>query len=343
MNCSIESIGIKLPEEKLSSKEIARQLHIYPDIKLELMTGIKQRSICTGDENALSLAMDAVTDCFRYSAIRASAIEMIIFSGISREVELNKFYFEPSVSAMIKKRIGAEKAIHFDLTNACAGMLSSIYVADLYIEAGIVSNCLVVSGEFISSICTNAIKNIKLPSSRELASLTIGDGGAAVILEKAEKPQLIEALNIQSYPEHSNLCHAQLSPKYVGAQMFTRMKELQKAALDKSIEFVEHSLKKVNLEFSQIDYMIPHQTAKRAIKLGENLFTQHFNHQLKEVFTNLEFFGNTASTTHFIALYQLLKKGIFKPDDRILLLGPASGLILSLLIFKPLKLVEKYA
>ena len=53
-------------------------------------------------------------------------------------------------------------------------------------------------------------------------------------------------------------------------------------------------------------------------------------------------FGNTASTTHFVALYKYLTEGRFKKGDNIMLISFASGLEVGVIIFTMDKLVERY-
>jgi 3-oxoacyl-[acyl-carrier-protein] synthase-3 len=52
--------------------------------------------------------------------------------------------------------------------------------------------------------------------------------------------------------------------------------------------------------------------------------------------------GNTASTTHFVALYEYLEAEQFKKGDEILLLALASGLEVGIVIFRMDELVDHY-
>jgi 3-oxoacyl-[acyl-carrier-protein] synthase-3 len=60
------------------------------------------------------------------------------------------------------------------------------------------------------------------------------------------------------------------------------------------------------------------------------------------VVTNVLEFGNTSSTTHFVALYKYLSEGRFKTGDRIMLISFASGLEVGVVIFEMDGLVERY-
>ena len=63
----LESIGVKLPEKKVSSKEIMSQLKHKVNFDLEELTGIKERRFCSENEDSLTLAVDAAKDCLKYS------------------------------------------------------------------------------------------------------------------------------------------------------------------------------------------------------------------------------------------------------------------------------------
>jgi 3-oxoacyl-[acyl-carrier-protein] synthase-3 len=82
----------------------------------------------------------------------------------------------------------------------------------------------------------------------------------------------------------------------------------------------------------------------RAIRAGTRNIAPHTGglpKNLKIVY-NLEEFGNTASTTHFVALYRYLEERRFRAGDRILLLIFASGVVCGTLIFTMDELWERY-
>src|SRR3972149_2981211 len=75
------------------------------------------------------------------------------------------------------------------------------------IRRGVVKRGMVVSGEYISSISDNAARQVRTILSKQLASLTVGDSGAALILERAENGAPgITACEFATYAEHSGLC-----------------------------------------------------------------------------------------------------------------------------------------
>jgi 3-oxoacyl-[acyl-carrier-protein] synthase III len=70
----------------------------------------------------------------------------------------------------------------------------------------------VVSGEYISNLSWNAAKQIRSLFSKQLASLTLGDAGAAVIVERAPGGSGIDVIGFTTLAEHSRLCLAFRAP-----------------------------------------------------------------------------------------------------------------------------------
>ncbi|HPF02291.1 MAG TPA: hypothetical protein PLE95_03735, partial [Bacteroidales bacterium] len=59
LGCKIESIGVRLPEKTVTTFEIVNRLRKSKPFKLELITGISERRVCSDNEDTLSLALDA--------------------------------------------------------------------------------------------------------------------------------------------------------------------------------------------------------------------------------------------------------------------------------------------
>ena len=110
---------------------------------------------------------------------------MLISTSITRSKGRYTQSFEPPLSLYVKQAIGAAQAANFDLSNACAGMLTGVFVLQNLVARGEISCGMVVSGEYISHLSWNAARQIRSLFSKQLASLTLGDAGAAVIVERA--------------------------------------------------------------------------------------------------------------------------------------------------------------
>lgn len=332
-----------MPQKQLSTDEIMDRLLIPGKFKFELLTGIRSRHVCSEGEDSLTLAISAARQCLSHSSLSPTDIEGVISCSITRYKDGYNQLYEPSLSFYIKEGIGASGALHFDISNACAGMLTGIYVAQNLIRQGIMKNCMIVSGENISSLIEHAIRNVKTPASNELASLTVGDAGAALILEATdEEDQAISLEGFNTLTAYNDFCTARPHPRFPGAAMKTKAKKIHETSIRESLPLVEETFKNLGLKYSDIDYLIPHQTSRAAILAGARIYSNKFGGSPGEVIINLSETGNTASTTHFVTLYQLLLQKKFKPDDRIMLISYASGIVIGILIFKPKELISKY-
>ena len=128
---------------------------------------------------------------------------------------------------------------------------------------------MVVSGEYISQLGRNAAREIRTIMDDQLASLTLGDAGAAAILERApEGAPGIEVAGFTTLAEHSRLCLAFPAKIGRGASMYTEARTSKRSRSRARCRCCVEALDQAGLEFDDIDYLIPHQTSARAIKKG---------------------------------------------------------------------------
>jgi 3-oxoacyl-[acyl-carrier-protein] synthase-3 len=323
----IEAVGAKLPERRLTTHDLMASTRHRTRIDLERLTGIRERRVCGPDEDSMTLAIDAARDCLSRSRYAGADLDVVISTSISRHVGPAQHRFEPPLSLTIKQAIGASSATSFDLSNACAGMLTGVFLLNDMIRRGQVRRGLVVSGEHISGLGKNATRSIRNVLSPELASLTLGDAGAAVIVDRAppDRPGIVLA-GFTTLAEHSRLCVGLPAPHQPGARMFTRARAIHKVAMQDGPPLVEEVLAGHGLHLGDIDWLIPHQTSVRAVRAGERILSERLGEHPGHVIVTCDEYGNTASTTLFLALHRYLDEGKFALGDRILLLSVASGL-----------------
>ncbi|HWC34556.1 MAG TPA: 3-oxoacyl-[acyl-carrier-protein] synthase III C-terminal domain-containing protein [Mycobacteriales bacterium] len=330
----LESIGVRLPARRLSTDELMASTAHDTHIDLERLTGIHERRIVADGEDSLSLAVGAARDCLNRSRHRAGDLDMVINASISKYAGGYRQRLEPPLSLLVKQAIGAVDAVSFDISNACAGMLTGVFLLNDYIRRGEIERGMVVSGEAISQLGRNAARQVRSIMSRQLASLTLGDAGAAVIVERdGTGSSGITTAAFTTLAKHSRLCLAYPSRVGPGATMYTRARTIHKVAIDNVPTLLREALDRAGLDLADIDYFIPHQTSSRAIRTGTRALQDIFRQLPGEVVDNVELFGNTSSTTHFVALHRLLQEGRMHAGDRVLLLALASGLEIGVVVF----------
>jgi len=105
---------------------------------------------------------------------------------------------------------------------------------------------------------------------------------------------------------------------------------------------LRETLAEDGLKFDAIDYVIPHQTSVRAIEKGIEELGTRLGSAPRNVVVNVEDYGNTASTTHFVALDRYLTEGRFTAGDRVMLLSFGSGLEVGVVIAQLGELLRRY-
>ncbi len=340
--CRIESVGVKLPARRLTTKDLMSRTSHHTRIQLERLTGIHERHVVGPGENSFTLAVGAARDCLSHSQRQGSDIEMVISTSITRSKGRSSQSFEPPLSLYIKQAIGATQAVNFDLSNACAGMLTGVFILQDLIARGEISRGMVVSGEYISHLSWNAARQIRSLFSKQLASLTLGDAGAAVMLERAPRGSGMDVIGFTTLAEHSRLCLAFPSSVGPGAQMYTKSRTLHKMAIEDMVPLFAETIREAGIDVADIDYMIPHQTSARAIHAGTREVVRQLGAKPKHVVVNLEEYGNTSSTTLFVALHKYLEEQRIRKGDRVMLFALASGIEIGIAIFTIDNLVDGY-
>ncbi len=336
-------IGASLPERRLSSDELMASTEYSTGIDLERLTGVRERRIAGDGEDSYTLALAAARDALAHADCTAEDLDVLIVSSITHYVGGLRMQLDPPLSVSLKEALGARQAMSFDISNACAGMMTGVFLLNDMIRQGRIRRGMVVSGEYISQLGVNAAREIRTMMDDQLASLTLGDAGAAAILERAPQGAPgIEVAGFTTLAEHSRLCLAFPAKIGRGASMYSDARTLQEVGIADTVPMLREALNQAGLEFDEIDYFIPHQTSARAITKGVKEFSEVMGSAPKHVVVTVNEFVNTSSTTHFVALCKYLREGRFLKDDRVLLLSIASGLEVGIVIFKVDQLVERY-
>ena len=320
--------GRHLPETHLTTDELMASTRHRTHIDLERLTGIRERRVSVGDEDSYSLATSAALNCLAKARQDPAALDVVISCSITKFRGGLTQWLEPTMGSAVARGIGAPQAMTFDVSNACAGMLTGVTILNNWIRQGVVERGLVVSGEYISQLSHNAARHIRNIMSKELACLTLGDAGAALLLERAPAGSAGIALaGFTTVADYSRLCLAYPQGHDPGARMFTNSRAIQKAAMANTPLLLSEVLDVVGISIHDIDHVITHQTSARAIRKGMARMSEEFGDSPRhDAVITVDRYGNTASTTHTVALVEELEAGHIEPGERVALLALASGL-----------------
>ncbi len=307
-NTVIESLGTYLPYRVVSTADLLAGCVNDIGIPLEKLTGIKNRRVVAEGEFAIDLARQAVADCLSRSSYRPAEIDLLISCSISRyDGPDQKFVFEPSTAARLRDQCGLDNALAFDITNACAGMFTGIAIADAFLQTGLVGRAMVVSGEYITHISETAQREIEGPMDPRLACLTVGDAGAAVILERGPNNRAgFHDIDIATLSRYAPMCIGKATGGPEGGAIMTVDSIAATAiAVKAAVPYVAGVMRRHGWRPEHSDHIVMHQTSDASINDAVGAVNRMFGEGSANpgnTIYNLAERGNTASTTHFVAL-----------------------------------------
>ena len=322
------STGVYLPEERVNMRDIMQQFDSQnrfgiPINWFEKTMGIHERRVAPADVLPSDMAMRAATEALELAGLTATELDAIIYTGLARD------HLEPATAHIVQRKLGAENAVAFDVTNACHGFMNGIHLMDALIATGQVRRGLVVTGEQGSRMGQLAIEELRKTSEREMftklaAGLTLGDAGAALIMGPKVDPDTgFMGFMLQSYGEISKLCvyghHGQENAMRTDMPTLVMHNERLHSAMYK--EFMT----KLGWRSQDIAKFIHHQ-------VGIRIFRQHANYagiSLDIMPNTLTDFGNMITANIPINLYNLSKNKEVSRGQKLFLSGSGSGLAIS--------------
>lgn len=325
LHSEVLSFAGYLPEKVVYTKEIAPLGSIPRKIDFERLTGINQHREVTEGQDAIDLAYEASKKALQRGNIKAEDVDLIINCSVSKLDEEMRQILEPSFAAFLAMRLGAVNADHFDVANACTGMITALKLADMYIKTGMAKYVLVTSGEYISPAIYESQKASFWFNPSAVPSLSVGDGGGAYLVGPSNNPNLLRFSKPQTLAQYDSLCIADAATKAAGPKMRTQGKRLHQAAMKQLIPSFQRAMDSLQLDWLEIDHIITHQTSKKVIERG-NLATVEVFGQCKCYHICVDKTGNTASTSHSVALEIGLQEGHFSSGEDVLLHSYGSGL-----------------
>lgn len=330
-----ESIGAYLPAREVSTEELVGRLKEKPSFDVAAITGVQSRRVRSTEpdnfEDSFALACNAARDCLTRSRYDAADLDVVISTSITRSKHGTRMYMEPSFASSLCKELGADRAMHFDISNACAGMLTGTYILDRMIRSGAVRNGMVVSGEAITPISDTAVQEISEKYDLQFASLSVGDSGCAVIIDESPgEHDRIDYIEMLTAAEYSQCCIGMPSDKTPGIALYTDNRKMHNESrfmlwTNGQRKFLSDQNKSFADE--EFDYIIHHQFGATAVKYLNQIGAREFGVPMPPDLNVVEKYGNTSSTSHFIVLHDQLKDNKIEKGAKVLMVPAASGIV----------------
>jgi len=334
----IAGIGYYVPSNVITNNDLL-QFMDTSDEWIQERTGIKERRYAhrTG-ETTTTMGVEAAKIAMERAGVMAQDIDFIIFATISPD------YYFPGCGVLLQRALKMKEIGALDVRNQCSGFVYALSIADQFIKTGMYRNILLVASEkhsFGLDVSTRG-RNI---------SVIFGDGAGAVVLQPTDEPgkgilsthlhsdgesaEILAMYNPGTHANHwvndpvANFNDAAIADMFMSHDMIDKAQNFPtmdgpavfKKAIVKFPEVITEALKKNNLATTDLSLLIPHQANLR--------ISQFVQKKLKlddrQVYNNIERFGNTTAASIPIALCEAWEKGLIKDGNLVCLAAFGSG------------------
>jgi 3-oxoacyl-[acyl-carrier-protein] synthase-3 len=325
MRSKISHIANFSPDRIVSSKEVEDKVNSYGDFLpygvLEQKFGVKERRYAEDNDQCSDLAVGAGLKIIE--KVGRDGIDCLIFASGGTDL------IEPATCNIVQSKLSLSCPA-IDVKNACNSFVCGLQIADSFIKSGTYKKILVVAGEKVSTIIKyDPVDKIDLIN--RMAGLSMGDAGAAALVEASNDDAGLYAQTFKTYGEHWNLCTIPgggtmypRDPSKVYFEGQTRV--LRDVFLSKGFSIFSDTLKEVNWSLGDIDHFFMHHVAASTfemIALGIGVDPGKF-------YNVIDRHGNMAAASIPFAIACAEEEGVLKKGDKIMIIGLASGISISI-------------
>ncbi|MDA8551312.1 hypothetical protein N9N12_01785 [Candidatus Poseidoniales archaeon] len=336
------SFAAYLPEKTVKTTSFAGTKDMPRSLDFVRLTGITSHHEVAKEQGSLELAVQAGKKAIARAGIEPDSLGLIINASVSKMNPNLDQHLSPSLATLVASELGAKNAQTFDVSNACAGMVTALMIAESRIKSGKIEYAMVISGEFITPIIDEAKRRNLYLTPRAIASLTVGDGSAAYILGRTKHEGRIKFSEPITFAQYNRHCIGQASKRHRGPQMRTKARDLQNGVMTNIGIFLQRSLLHMDLKWNEIDHTYSHPTTPKAVKKGAKIASDllgEINFLHNDSFDT----ANTASTTHGVLLEKSQKNGYLQSDETAIIISFGSGLAILAMHFNLPKGVKDWS
>lgn len=323
MKAYIKAIEYNLPEKVLTNAEIAETFPEWTVEKIEKKIGIKERHIAVESETASDLAVGAAEKLFAVHNIDRSTIDYLIFVTQSPDYHL------PTTACIIQTRLGLSNRITaIDVNLGCSGFVTGLSLAKAVVVSGQAKNVLLLTAETYSKYMHERDKSnrtifgdgsaatlVSTEGMAEIGNFVIGtDGnGAENLIVKSGCARNMQPLNDLVIDDFGN-------PRS-SDHLFMDGPAILNYSLDSIPQLFADVLEANNLTKEDIDLHVYHQ----ANIFLANLERRKLKIEPEKYYVNIEYVGNTVSSTIPIGLRMAMEEGKIQKGTKVLSLAQGLG------------------
>jgi 3-oxoacyl-[acyl-carrier-protein] synthase-3 len=273
----ITGLGAALPAQVIDNAQVAARIGVAPEWIVR-RTGIVSRHRLASDETLTGLALGAARAALAQAGVAAGELDAVLVATSTAD------HVMPHAAPLLAHRLGAIRAMAWDIGLACTGFLAGLESAAALVESGRADTVLLVAADAMSRVTDH--------DDRATAAL-FGDGAGAVVIAAGGDWTVGPSILCADATDAAALkvAHADRRLTMDGHLVFGRaivgMETACRQVLDRA-----------GLGVADIDLVVPHQAnARITATLSERLGIDS-----DRVATNIASTGNTGAASIPLAL-----------------------------------------
>ncbi|MEE9369681.1 MAG: beta-ketoacyl-ACP synthase 3 [Pontiella sp.] len=289
----ISNITTVLGSRHLTNEELLQGHGEWDSEAIRKRTGIEERYWISGDENVLTLAVDATKQLLEKENLHISDIGAIICStGTPRSMT-------PSLACKVLHELSPEKGevlmqAH-DVNAACSGYMYALQSAYDFLTNAPEKKVIVITAETLSPMVNH---------DDQKTMALFGDAATASLVSCEQRPGNAGVKLNRPFLSATGVDEKVLYVPNMGSGEFIEMEGLTvfKLAVRKMIDVLDSACKERGITVGNLEKIVPHQANERIIEAIRKIIKC----PPEKMFNHIRKYGNTSSNTIPIALAELM-------------------------------------
>jgi 3-oxoacyl-[acyl-carrier-protein] synthase-3 len=296
-----------------------KTVQMLPPTMLERLFGSVERRYSAVGEQVSDIAAKAALPIVERRG--RENIDLLIFAAATADM------IEPATANMVQAKLGLKCPV-FDLKNACNSVVSAIQVATALIQSGQYRNVLIANGEKLQDGVKFEIEDFA-DLKRHMAAYTLGDAGAAILLEKSDDQSGIVFQNYKSRGQYWKLCTVpgggSAFPRSGNHNFFQgKTSEMRQVFLEEFGDMLTDCFTQSGWKVSDVDHFFMHQVSVSTF----DAVAERGGFPRDRFIESFAKYGNIAAASIPLNLSEAVAAGKLKKGDKVMVIGLGAGITL---------------
>jgi len=321
---TVTGCGSAVPHLSASNDQLSQVVETS-DEWIASRTGIRQRHIAGDGETTSAIAAIAAQRALDMAQVDPQTVDLILLATSTPDDLFGS-------ASQVQAKIGASKAVAFDITAACSGFIVGLSTAAQFIHSGAYQTILVIGADLLSRW---------VDWSDRRTCVLFGDGAGAVVLQAGEDNGVL-GFELRSdgtqnscltlpYQAQTTALSETISAQQGGFQPITMNgQEVYRFAVRQVPEVIEKAAYRAGLSLGDLDWLLLHQANQRIL----DAVAKRLRIANDRVISNMAAHGNTSAASIPLALDEWVRQGRIQPGDIIAAAGFGAGLTWGAAIFR---------